>query len=149
MDLLPCFYEVYVVLFRKFDKLGLAAEMKKTDLRDFVNLTDVANPRVDGWLSKYLVKKTDNKLLLYPIKPTTEATGNKDLAEEKVKEDVSNNLKEEQKAKQINAKKRKTIAEKQRYVKLLENILEHRLKKRLKGIATTNLKTGLQSKIKM
>ena len=88
-------------------------------------------------------------MLLYPIKPTTEATGNKDLAEEEVKEDVSNNLIEQQEDKQMNAKKRKSISEKQRCVKLLENILEQRLKKRLKGIATANLKTGLQSKIKM
>ena len=96
----------------------------------------MATPRIDGWLSKYLVKKTDNKLLLYPIKNTTGAAKNKDLAQENVNQKISVNRIVTKKKKEIiklKEKKRKTIAEKQRYVNLLENILEHRLKRRLKG----------------
>ena len=106
------------------------------DLGDFLKLADVATPRIDGWLSKYLVKKTDNKLLLYPIKNTTGAAKNKDLAQENVNQKISVNRIVTKKKKEIiklKEKKRKTIAEKQRYVNLLENILEHRLKRRLKG----------------
>ena len=100
----------------------------------------MADPRIDGWLSKYLVKKTDNKLLIYPKKNTTIADYNRDLEKKEgdvndsTEEDLSTSLIMEQA--NISAvapqEKRKTILEKQRYIQLLEHILEHRLKKRLK-----------------
>ena len=122
-------------------------DFQGSDLKDFLNLTQVASPRIDGWLSKYLVKKTDNKLLVYPVDNKTEADGMNQLEEVTHHEksnnltddetDVSNNLKEDGHSAQKNVNKKKTIAEKERYVKLLEKLLQQRLKRRLRKKSST------------
>ena len=120
-------------------------EFQGSDLRDFLNLTEVASPRIDGWLSKYLVKKTDNKLLIYPLDNTKDDKRN--ITEETDdKDQIKISLTETDNTAKKNEKKRKTIEEKQRYVKLLKKLLHQRLQRRLRKGSQKNIKTSSKNK---